>query len=33
MSHEITVESGTSIKLKTAGKYCDRDIVVTVSLI
>lgn len=29
MSHEITVESGTSIKLKTAGKYCDRDIVVT----
>lgn len=29
MSHNITVESGKSLKLKTAGKYCDRDIVVT----
>ncbi len=28
MSHSITVESGKSLKLKTAGKYCDRDIVV-----
>jgi hypothetical protein len=29
MSHNITVESGKSLKLKTAGKYCDRDIIVT----
>lgn len=29
MSHNITIEGGKSIKLKTAGKYCDRDIVVT----
>ena len=29
MSHNITVEGGKSIRLKTAGKYCDRDIVVT----
>lgn len=29
MSHNITVECGTSIRLPTAGKYCDRDIVVT----
>lgn len=29
MSHNITVESGTSIRLPTAGKYCDRDIVIT----
>lgn len=29
MSHNITVESGTSVRLPTAGKYCDRDIVVT----
>lgn len=29
MSHNITVEGGTSVRLKTAGKYCDRDIVVT----
>lgn len=29
MSHKITVESGTSVRLPTAGKYCDRDIVVT----
>jgi hypothetical protein len=27
--HAITVESGSSVRLKTAGKYCDRDIVVT----
>ena len=25
----ITVESGKSVKLPTAGKYCDRDILVT----
>lgn len=29
MSHNITVEGGTSVRLLTAGKYCDRDIVVT----
>ena len=29
MSHNITVDSGTSVRLPTAGKYCDRDIVVT----
>lgn len=29
MSHNITVEGGKSVRLKTAGKYCDRDIVVT----
>ena len=28
-THEITVEGGTKVRLKTAGKYCDRDIVVT----
>ena len=27
--HNITVEGGSSVRLKTAGKYCDRDIVVT----
>lgn len=27
--YNITVEDGSSIKLKTAGKYCDRDIIVT----
>lgn len=27
--HEIVVEGGTSVRLPTAGKYCDRDIVVT----
>lgn len=26
---DITVESGNSVKLKTSGKYCDRDIIVT----
>lgn len=29
MSHNITIESGTSVRLPTAGKYCDRDIVIT----
>lgn len=28
--YNITVENGSSVKLKTAGKYCDRDIIVTV---
>lgn len=29
MSHNITIEGGTSVRLPTAGKYCDRDIVIT----
>lgn len=29
MSHNITVEGGKSVRLPTAGKYCDMDIVVT----
>lgn len=29
MSINIEVEGGTSVKLLTAGKYCDKDIVVT----
>lgn len=29
MSHNITVEGGKSVRLPTAGKYCDRDIVIT----
>ena len=29
MSYNITVAGGTSVRLPTAGKYCDRDIVVT----
>ncbi len=29
MSHNITVEGGTSVRLTTAGKYCDRDIIIT----
>lgn len=29
MSFNITVESGSSVRLPTAGKYCDRDIVIT----
>ena len=29
MTHNITVEGGTSVRLPTAGKYCDRDIVLT----
>ena len=28
MTHKIEVESGKQVKLTTAGKYCDRDIVV-----
>lgn len=28
-THNITVESGKSVRLLTAGKYCDRDIIVT----
>lgn len=27
--HNIVVEGGTSVRLPTAGKYCDRDIIVT----
>lgn len=27
--YNFTVESGSAVRLKTAGKYCDRDIVVT----
>lgn len=29
MTHNVTVECGTSVRLPTAGKYCDRDIVIT----
>ena len=29
MSHNITVESGKSVRLPTSGKYCDRDIIIT----
>ena len=29
MSHNITVEGGASVRLPTAGKYCDRDIIIT----
>ena len=29
MSHNITVAGGTSVRLPTAGKYCDRDILIT----
>lgn len=29
MSFNIEIESGTSVRLPTGGKYCDRDIVVT----
>ena len=29
MSFNVEVESGTSVRLTTGGKYCDRDIVVT----
>ena len=28
-THNITVQGGTSVRLKTAGKYCDRDIIIT----
>lgn len=27
--HNIIVDGGSSVRLKTAGKYCDRDIIVT----
>lgn len=29
MSHNIMIEGGTSVRLPTAGKYCDRDIIIT----
>ena len=29
MSHNITIEGGTTVRLLTAGKYCDQDIVIT----
>ena len=29
MSHNITIEGGTSVRLPTAGKYCDQDIIIT----
>lgn len=29
MSHNITIEGGKSVRLPTAGKYCDQDIVIT----
>lgn len=29
MSFDVTVEGGTSVRLPTAGKYCDQDIIVT----
>lgn len=29
MRHNITIEGGTSVRLPTAGKYCDRDIIIT----
>jgi hypothetical protein len=29
MSHNITIEGGSSVRLLTKGKYCDRDIIVT----
>lgn len=29
MSHNITVKGGASVRLPTAGKYCDRDIIIT----
>lgn len=31
MTHNITVEGGSSVRLPTAGKYCDRDIIITAS--
>lgn len=32
MSHNITLAGGSSVRLPTAGKYCDRDIVVTAEI-
>ena len=29
MTHNIIVDGGTSVRLPTSGKYCDRDIVIT----
>lgn len=29
MSHNITMQGGTSVRLPTAGKYCDQDIIIT----
>lgn len=29
MSHNITVSGGTSVRLPTAGKYCEQDIIIT----
>jgi hypothetical protein len=29
MSHNISIEGGTPVRLPTAGKYCDRDIIVS----
>ena len=29
MSHNITVEGGKTVRLTTAGKYCDQDIIIT----
>ena len=29
MSHNITIDGGTTVRLPTAGKYCDRDIMIT----
>lgn len=29
MSHNITVQGGTSVRLPTAGKYCSQDIIIT----
>lgn len=29
MTHDITVKAGASVRLLTAGKYCDRDIIIT----
>lgn len=29
MSYNITIEGGKSVRLPTAGKYCDRDIIIT----
>lgn len=31
--HNITVEGGTSVRLPTAGKYCDRDILVNATAV
>ena len=31
-THNITVEGGSSVRLTTAGKYCDRDIIITATV-